>query len=210
MPADWEKLPGFIQAGILQERKPGQWHLITSGPAAGNSHGVPSTPPGPARSPGHCGHRCASPRSTWPGSTTMPDSAANATPPTATSTGTRSTPGTAGALAATARALTRTGSPPASRGPEHRVMNLGWTAASCGRPGERTRTSTHPPVRDKSLTERVKVPVLDASDSLAAGSSQRATSARAVLTRLIWSDDELRRVAVSAREGGAGVCPGCR
>jgi hypothetical protein len=41
MPAEWEKLPGFIQAGILQERRPGKWHLITNGPAAGNSHGVP-------------------------------------------------------------------------------------------------------------------------------------------------------------------------
>jgi hypothetical protein len=41
MPAEWDKLPGFIQAGIRQAREPGKWHLITAGPAAGNSHGIP-------------------------------------------------------------------------------------------------------------------------------------------------------------------------
>jgi hypothetical protein len=34
-------LPSFVQAGILRERKPGRWHLLFTGPAAGNGHGVP-------------------------------------------------------------------------------------------------------------------------------------------------------------------------
>ena len=67
-----------------------------------------------------------------------------------------------------------------------------------------------PPVRDEPLTERVRYPSPMSANSFAVSSSQRATSARAVLTWLIWSSDELRRVAVSAREGGAGVFPGCR
>jgi len=41
MPARWDKLPGIIQDGIRQARKPGMWHLITIGPAAGSLYGVP-------------------------------------------------------------------------------------------------------------------------------------------------------------------------
>ena len=41
MPARWDKLPGVIQAGILQSRSPGMWHLIAIGPADGSLYGVP-------------------------------------------------------------------------------------------------------------------------------------------------------------------------
>jgi hypothetical protein len=41
MPARWDKLPGVIQDGILQARRPGRWHLIAIGPADGSLYGVP-------------------------------------------------------------------------------------------------------------------------------------------------------------------------
>jgi hypothetical protein len=72
---------------------------------------TPSTPAGPGGSPRRSGIPSASPRSTRPGSTTMPGSARTATPPTATSTGTCPSRGTAIVPAATARAWTRTGNP---------------------------------------------------------------------------------------------------
>jgi len=71
------------------------------------------------------------------------------------------------------------------------------------------RARTHS-VRDEIFDRTGEAPVPMSANSFAVGSSQRATSARAVLTWLIWSSDELRRVAVSARGGGAGVFPGCR
>jgi hypothetical protein len=115
MPAKWQKLPGFMQAGILRERRSGNGISLPPVPPPGTATVSPSTLPGPAGSPGRCGLRCVSPRFTRPGSTTMPDSAATATPPTAIFTGTQLTPGTGSALTVTARALTRTGKPASRR-----------------------------------------------------------------------------------------------
>ncbi|HET9968555.1 MAG TPA: hypothetical protein VFQ68_09985 [Streptosporangiaceae bacterium] len=39
LPAQWDQWPGTVQAGILRDRQPGQWHLLVTGPAAGNGYG---------------------------------------------------------------------------------------------------------------------------------------------------------------------------
>jgi hypothetical protein len=39
LPAQWDQWPGTVQASISQQRQPGQWHLLVTGPAAGNGYG---------------------------------------------------------------------------------------------------------------------------------------------------------------------------
>lgn len=41
LPAQWEQWPSTVQAAIVRERQPGQWHLLIAGPAAGNGYGDP-------------------------------------------------------------------------------------------------------------------------------------------------------------------------
>jgi hypothetical protein len=39
LPAQWDQWPGTVQASIVRDRQPGQWHLLVTGPAAGNGYG---------------------------------------------------------------------------------------------------------------------------------------------------------------------------
>jgi hypothetical protein len=41
LPAHWNQWPGTAQASISRQRKPGQWYLLVTGPAAGNGYGDP-------------------------------------------------------------------------------------------------------------------------------------------------------------------------
>jgi hypothetical protein len=39
LPAQWDQWPSTVQASITRDRQPGQWHLLVTGPAAGNGYG---------------------------------------------------------------------------------------------------------------------------------------------------------------------------
>jgi hypothetical protein len=39
LPAQWDQWPSTVQASIMHDRQPGQWHLLVTGPAAGNGYG---------------------------------------------------------------------------------------------------------------------------------------------------------------------------
>jgi hypothetical protein len=41
LPAQWHQWPPAAQASISRQRQPGQWHLLVTGPAAGNGYGDP-------------------------------------------------------------------------------------------------------------------------------------------------------------------------
>lgn len=87
LPAGCEQWPRTIRDSIRQQRQPGGWYLLFKGVATENGYGNPSTPARLAGSPGRSALPCPTPRSTRPGSTTTPDSASTATPPTAPATG---------------------------------------------------------------------------------------------------------------------------
>jgi hypothetical protein len=39
LPAEWDQWPSAMQASVTRDRPPGQWHLLVTGPAAGNGYG---------------------------------------------------------------------------------------------------------------------------------------------------------------------------
>jgi hypothetical protein len=41
LPVQWEQWPSTVQAAIVRERQPGQWHLLVADATAGNGYGEP-------------------------------------------------------------------------------------------------------------------------------------------------------------------------
>ncbi len=39
LPAEWDQWPGTAKASVMRDRQAGQWHLLVTGPAAGNGYG---------------------------------------------------------------------------------------------------------------------------------------------------------------------------
>jgi hypothetical protein len=109
LPAEWEPLPSTMQASILRQREPGQWYLLFKGAAADNGYGDPID----ASRAGRIAQAFRPPLCfAQVYNAGFYDDAGlcrTATLLTATSTGTYPSPGTVTALAATARAWTRTG-----------------------------------------------------------------------------------------------------
>ena len=82
-----------VKDSIVRQREPGQWWLLSKGVAAYNGYGDPIDASRAGQIANASRPPYASPRSTRPGSTTIQDSARTATLRTATSTGTRPSPG---------------------------------------------------------------------------------------------------------------------
>ena len=85
---------------IVRQREPGQWYFRFKASLPPTATASSSTPAVPAGSPRRSGLPRASPRFTWPGFTTMQDSARTVALPTATSTGTYPKAATVTALVA--------------------------------------------------------------------------------------------------------------
>src|SRR5690349_209703 len=107
--ADFYRRASTVQVSILRQREPGQWYLLVKGVATYNCYGDPIDACRAGRIAWAFRPPSASPRPTRRGSTTMQGFCHYCDAPFATGTGTCPSPDTATALAATARAWTRTG-----------------------------------------------------------------------------------------------------